>query len=72
MTLCRKIKRHCEYYGVTGNMRSLSLFAREVTRLWIRWLGRRSGHAHRTWSWYTALLGRLPLAKPYIAHKAVF
>ena len=72
MTLCQKIRGHCEYYGVTGNMRSLSQFAHEVTRMWRYWLGRRSGHAHRTWSWYTALLGRLPLAKPYIAHRAVF
>ena len=33
-TLCQKIRGHCEYYGVTGNMRSLSCFVREVNRVW--------------------------------------
>lgn len=71
-TLCSKINGHCEYYGVTGNSRSLSQFVYAVIGIWQNWLGRRSGHANRTWQWYYALLRRLPLPNPYIAHKAVF
>ena len=71
-TLCQKIRGHCDYYGVTGNQRSLSQFVHEVRRVWQRWLGRRSGHANKTWQWFYSLLRRLPLPNPYIAHKAVF
>ena len=71
-TLCQKIIGHCEYDGVTGNQRSLSQFVYEVRPVWQRWLGRRSGHANKTWQWFYSLVRTLPLPNPYIAHKAVF
>jgi len=43
-----KLRGHYYYYGVTGNFRSLNAFYLQVTRLWRKWLSRRS---NRKLSW---------------------
>jgi len=40
--ICQKIKGHYAYYGITGNAKSLSRYLNEVTRIWKKWLCRRS------------------------------
>jgi len=66
--LNRKLRGHYAYYGVTGNVRALSRFRREVERAWRKWLGRRSGKAHSSWEKFGPLLARYPLAPPRIVH----
>lgn len=66
--LNRKLLGHYAYFGITGNSRSIQRFAREVERIWRKWLGRRSGKAHKTWEWYLRLLKRYPLARPRVVH----
>ncbi len=41
-SLCRKLKGHYAYYGITGNIMSLQRYHREVTLIWRKWLRRRS------------------------------
>jgi RNA-directed DNA polymerase len=69
-TLSAKIQGHCAYYGITGNIRSLSDFIREATRQWKYWLGRRSNAACLNWEKLQALLEWLPLPRPRIVHSA--
>src|SRR5260370_14518812 len=43
--LTAMMRGHYAYYGITGNARRLSWYARQVARIWQKWLSRR-GHGH--------------------------
>lgn len=64
--LSAKLRGHYNYFGVTGNSRSIRAFARGVEEAWRYWLSRRSQRAHITWERFRALLHSLPLPKPYL------
>lgn len=66
--LSKKLQGHYGYYGVTRNSRKLACFYREVTRIWRKWLDRRSQRGHMTWERFDRLLARFPLRKPRIVH----
>ncbi len=67
--LNRKLRGHYAYYGITGNLRALSRFRREVERVWRFLLSRRSRHrADMTWEKFQRLLQRYPLAPPRVVH----
>ena len=66
--LTQKLRGHYSYYGITGNMRSLSTFHLAVTRTWRNWLGRRGGKRNLTWIRFVQLLLRYPLPRPRIVH----
>ena len=67
-TLSRKLLGLYNYFGVNGNLRSLSQMLKEVERLWLRWLRRRSQRGRRlTWERIKAYLKRFPLPPPRIA-----
>jgi len=65
-TLCSKIKGHYAYYGITGNIRSLSSFVRQVTHQWKRWLNRRNRENQLSWKKFMLLLKCYPLPTPRI------
>ncbi len=68
-TLCRKLRGHDAYYGITGNNRSLALFRYGVQRAWKRWLCRRSrGAQKKNWAWFARVTARYPLPHPKIVH----
>jgi RNA-directed DNA polymerase len=64
--LTRRIQGHFNYFGVSGNSRSLSRFVEEAKWAWYKWLRRRSQQAHLTWGKFGELLQRLPLPRPRI------
>jgi group II intron reverse transcriptase/maturase len=66
--LCRKLRGHDAYYGITGNNRSLEQFRTGVHRAWKKWLCRRSRAHPKTWEWYNRLLDFYPLPNPRIVH----
>jgi len=66
--LCEKVRGHFAYYGITGNIRSLSEFRYEVVRRWQRWLNRRNNKRNLFWKKFNLLLGRFPLPLPKIVH----
>lgn len=67
-TLNAKLRGHYQYYGITGNSRSLDLFYLAVTRLWFKWLSRRSNHGF-TWDRFNLLTkGAFVLTRPIIYH----
>ena len=66
--LCRKLRGHYAYYGITGNCAALCCFWRGVVRRWKKWLSRRSGRAYLDWPRFYRLLKRHPLSMPVVVH----
>ena len=66
--LCRKLRGHFGYYGITGNSIALSRFSYEVRRLWRKWLARRRRADRYPWSRFDRLLARYPLPRPIAIH----
>ena len=68
--LARRTRGHYNYFGVSGNFRSLQSFAEAVRRVWHKWLCRRSQRSRLTWERYSALFKtRWQLPKPRITVK---
>src|SRR5262249_29654450 len=55
------MRGHYAYYGITGNSRRISWYARQVARIWQKWLSRRDPGSRLHWRRDTALLKRRPL-----------
>jgi RNA-directed DNA polymerase len=70
MKLCQKLKGHYAYYGITGNIDSLQKYLHEVTRIWKKWLNRRSWRGHKlTWDRFNEMLKEhIPLSQAKILH----
>ena len=58
-----KIQGHINYYGVTGNRRSVGNFVFEVRKMLFRWLNRRSQKGSFNWEGYIKFLQKYPLPK---------
>ena len=72
--LTRKLRGHDAYYGVTFNIAALERLRRMVTRVWYKWLRRRShaGRRRHNWDWMNrVVLKHYPLPAPRIVHSAV-
>ncbi|MDP4128220.1 MAG: group II intron reverse transcriptase/maturase [Bacillota bacterium] len=70
-TLCVKLQGHYQYYGITGNSKSLNSFFRKVERLWLKWLNRRTRKGKKSWASFLDFLTHLPLPKPKIMHSYI-
>lgn len=66
--LCRKLKGHCAYYGITGNSQALARFRHEVGRAWRRWLDRRSQRCRMNWAAFNQFLRQYPLPPARCIH----
>lgn len=63
-----KLRGHYCYYGITGNSRSLREFRFHVSRIWKKWLSRRSNHSI-SWTRFTDLTrSTFVLINPKIYH----
>jgi len=67
--LTAMMRGHYAYYGITGNSRRISWYARQVARIWQKWLSRRDRRNRLRWSRFTALLKRHPLPAARIVHR---
>lgn len=68
-TLQSKLRGHYQYYGVSGNRRSISRYGYIAARLVLKWLNRRSQKASFTWAGFAAYLKHYPLPRPRIVHR---
>lgn len=68
--LCRKLRGHYQYFGLTGNSAALGRFSRAVRRAWHKWLGRRSDQRF-TWSDFKRLMVQHPLPEPRAVHSTL-
>jgi len=64
--LCAKLRGHFQYYGISGNYRSIYQFHKEVIRALFKWLNRRSQRKSFNWKEFKKYLDRFPLPKPKI------
>jgi RNA-directed DNA polymerase len=64
--LARRLRGHFNYFGVNGNVRSLTILARSTERVWLKTLRRRSNRTRLTWERYVVLLRRFPLPEPRV------
>jgi group II intron reverse transcriptase/maturase len=62
--LCLRLRGHYAYFGVNGNVRSLSQLHWRVGRIWRKWLHRRSQRGRMTWERFNDLLKIHPLPPP--------
>lgn len=67
--LIRKLRGHYSYFGITGNSRALARLWYETTKIWRKWLSRRSQKAFLNWEKMLRLLERFPLPPPRIVHR---
>jgi RNA-directed DNA polymerase len=66
--LCSVLRRHYQYYAVTGNIRRLSAFRWQLRRAWRKWLDRRSRRGRMSWERFEAVLRRHPLPAAWLPH----
>jgi group II intron reverse transcriptase/maturase len=67
-TLASKLRGHYQYYGVSGNMRSLKRFYLITLRTVLKWLNRRSQCKSFSWKGFINYLKHYPLPLPRITH----
>jgi RNA-directed DNA polymerase len=67
-TLSQKLRGHDGYYGIIGNSRALSNLRRVVTRIWRKWLSRRSWAGSFSWERFKRLLACFALPPPRVVH----
>ena len=67
--LNQKLRGHYAYFGITGNFRALWQIYQRISRIWHKWLARRTrGKAGMNWAKFESLTEVFPLAKPRIVH----
>ena len=64
--LSRRLRGHFNYFGVSGNFRSLLRLVEATKRAWYKWLCRRSQRKRLNWERFTDLLRQRPLPHPRI------
>ena len=67
-TLKAKLTGHYQYYGVSGNCRSIRRFSNAARRMTLKWLNRRSQKKSFSREGFQEYLNRYPLPKPQITH----
>ena len=65
-TLIAKLRGHYQYYGVSGNSRSLNLFYYKTEQATFKWLNRCSQKTRFNWKGFAEYLKHYPLPKPRI------
>ncbi len=63
-----KLLGHYQYYGISGNMRSLKSYYRKVVRLAHKWINRRSQKRSYNWQQFIRFIKYNPLPLPKIYH----
>jgi len=66
--LSSKLQGHYQYYGINGNSSCIGAFRHAVTRLWFKWLNRRTRKGKRSWGSFRDFLKHYPLPMPKVMH----
>lgn len=64
--LHRRLRGHCNYFGVRGNYTSMMRLVDATKRAWHKWRCRRSQRTRLTWERFTEMLRWWPLPRPRI------
>lgn len=63
-----KVRGHVQYYGVSHNFKSVSIFIYKVKRILFKWLNRRSQRKSFIWEKFQMLLDRMKFPQAKICH----
>ena len=63
-----KLRGHYQYYGVSGNMRSIQRYYELTRKMAFKWLNRRSNRNSFDWERFEDYLNLYPLPKPRITY----
>jgi len=64
-----KLRGHVQYYGVSHNTAFLSRFIVRATKLFFKWMNRRSQKRSLTWEKFQIFVARYPTVKESIPHR---
>jgi group II intron reverse transcriptase/maturase len=64
--LHRRLRGHCNYFGVNGNYTSMMRLVESTRRAWYKWLRRRSQRTRLHWERFSEMLRWWPLPRPRI------
>jgi RNA-directed DNA polymerase len=67
-TFCAKLRGHTQYYGVSFNSSKIQKFYYESTRIFFKWINRRSQKKSFTWEKFGNFLKKFPPPKAKICH----
>jgi group II intron reverse transcriptase/maturase len=67
-TFGAKLRGHAQYYGVSFNAERIRKFFTEATRIFFKWMNRRSQKKSFTWEEFNKLKERYPLPRAKICH----
>jgi group II intron reverse transcriptase/maturase len=67
--LCRMMRGHYAYYGITGNTRRLRWYAHRVEVTWRAWLSRRTRGNPISWERFARTLKAHPLPPARVVHR---
>lgn len=67
-TLRAKLRGHFQYYGVSGNYRSIEAYYKHTIRMLYKWLNRRSQKNSMNWADFNKYLKCYPVPRPRIVH----
>jgi RNA-directed DNA polymerase len=67
-TFGAKLRGHAQYYGVSFNAERIRKFFTEATRIFFKWMNRRSQKKSFTWEKFNKLKERYPLPRAKICH----
>ena len=65
------LRGHMNYYGVPGNISSVSVFRTEIIRRWFKMQRRRSQRKAIVWSWFSGWINRNCLMRKLYTHTLV-
>lgn len=68
LKLCRMLRGHFAYFGISGNSKRLASLKFEASRCWRKWLSRRSSRSLIPWDAFNEILKRFPLPPARITH----
>ena len=66
--LSSKLQGHYNYYGISGNFRSIQEYYYQVQQMLFKWLNRRSQKQSFNWQEFAAYHKRYPLPKPALVY----
>lgn len=67
---CAKLRGYCNYYGIRGNTKRLTVFYHRAIRILFRWLNRRSQKRSYTWAAFGQMIREFAMPQPRIVWSA--
>ena len=66
---CAKLRGHIQYYGMSHNFEMISTFIYRATRIFFKWINRRSQKKSFNWKKFNLYMELKPLPKARIVHR---